>query len=275
MAPLTPLDADALKAELLDVVRRGATQRPRDQQKTIGPSGLGEPCLLALGYGVLQWNKANTDSDPLPSIVGTGAHEMFAGFVERNQQTLPDGRPRWLVEQRVWPRHDIPGSCDLFDRLAGGGTVLDYKFLGKTKLDQLKRGARDGLRAAGPKYRVQAHTYGLGLVNAGEQVRHVAVLAVPRGGFLNGAVLLTEPYDRQVALDALRRKDDVVALLAGLEVEDRPERWRLVPRQPGPGCTYCPWFRPYSQDLSVGCPGHLSERPAPAPTAAEFLGVHA
>jgi hypothetical protein len=254
--------SDQLRRELLATITHQASQQPRNLQTRIGPSGLGEPCTLRLGYDLLQWPTTNDDSDPLPSVVGTGAHAMFAQFFINAGETLPDGRPRYLIEQRVTPRHDIPGSSDLFDRLYG--LVGDWKFKGKTKLDELRR--------HGPtqKERVQTHTYGLGFENAGETVNHVAIMGVPRGGFLSGTVVWTEPYDRQIALDALQRKDQVLELVATLDVEANPSAWKLIPRDPGPACRYCPFFLPGSKDYSRGCPGHMEVLSGPT-DGAEFL----
>jgi hypothetical protein len=261
---VVPLDSHQLRAQLLDVVQHQATQQPRNLQVRMGPSGLGDPCTLSLAYQLLEWQQSNADSDPLPSVVGTGAHAMFAGFFEARDERLADGRARYLVETRVVPRHDIPGSSDLFDRATG--TVIDWKFQGKAKLDELKR------HGPSRKYRVQAHTYGLGFENAGEHVQHVAIVGVPRGGFLSGTVVWTEPYDRQIALDALQRKDQVLELVGALAVEDHPKRWGLIPRLPGPGCRYCPFFRPGSTDLSKGCPGHMDGTASAPPTVNAFLG---
>lgn len=259
------LNREQLRAELTAVVLHGATQRPRDMQAQLGPSGLGDPCTLALAYGILEWPQTNPSSDPLPSIVGTGAHAQFAEFFERSTERLPDGRPRYLVEQRVTPREDIPGSADLFDRLTG--CVIDWKFQGKTKLDELRR------HGPGLRYRVQAHTYGLGFENAGERVEHVAIVGVPRGGFLSGTVVWTEPYDRQIALDALDRKDDTTELIGRLHLLDEPGNWALIPRAPGSGCRYCPFFQPgQAKPGPNGCPGHTPAGPVEHPTASAFLG---
>jgi hypothetical protein len=259
------LSSEHLRRELTAVVIHQATQQPRSLQTRIGPSGLGEPCTRRLAYAILEWPPANAASDPLPSVVGTGAHAQFAEFFERHQELLPDGRPRYLIEQRVTPRQDIPGSSDLFDRLYG--CVIDWKFQGKTKLDDLRR------HGPGLRYRVQSHVYGLGFENAGETVEHVAVVGVPRGGFLSGMVVWTEPYDRQIALDALARKDKTLELVCALDVEEHPERWAVIPADPGSGCRYCPFFLPGSTDLSRGCPGHVAPGAPDQPTAAAFLGT--
>lgn len=260
-----PLSSDQLRRQLLEVIVHGAAHQPRNLQTTMGPSGLGEDCSLRMAYELLDWPRSNEDSDPLPSVVGTGAHAMFADFFTANGEFLPDGRPRYLVEQRVTPRKDIPGSSDLFDRLTA--CVVDWKFKGQTKLNELKR------HGATRKERVQAHTYGLGFENAGETVKHVAIVGVPRGGFLSGTVVWTEPYDRQVALDALQRKDNILDLIVALEVEDKPEAWKLLPRAAGPGCRYCPWFRPSTEDFAKGCPGHMPAGGPDTPTPVSFLGV--
>lgn len=258
-----PFD-EQLKRQLLGVITHQAAHQPRNLQTTMGPSGLGETCTLRMAYELLEWPQTNADSDPLPSVVGTGAHAIFASFFEQHDELLPDGRRRYIVETRVTPRHDIPGSSDLFDRLTG--TVIDWKFKGKTKLDELRRAG------ATHKEKVQAHTYGLGFENAGETVRNVAIVGVPRGGFLSGTVIWTEPYDRKVALDALLRKDRVLELVGALDVEAHPEKWALIPREPGSGCKYCPFFLPASSDLARGCPGHISSTRPDTPTPDAFLG---
>lgn len=242
--------AETLARELQQVILDGATRHPRSQQRSMGPSELGEPCALRMAYKLLDWPTTNAASDPLPSIVGTGAHAQFAGYFERLDERLADGRPRYLVEQRVVPRADIPGSCDLFDRARH--LVIDWKFLGATSLRDFKT------RGPSERYRIQSHTYGLGYQNAGETVEHVAVVAVPRGGFLGGMSIWTEPYDRQVALDALARKDNILNLVDKLDVEATPANWRLVPRLPGSACRFCPNYLPGSKDLATGCPGELA-----------------
>lgn len=261
-----PLHPEQLKRQLTDVVLRQAAQQPRNLQTQLGPSGLGEPCTLRLALGILETPATNPVSDPLPSVVGTGAHAMFAGFFEQLDERLPDGRPRYLIEQRVTPRDDIPGSSDLFDRLHGA--VIDWKFMGQTKLDSLRR------RGPGLRYRVQSHVYGLGFENAGETVQHVAVVGVPRGGFLSGMQVWTEPYDRQVALDALERKDATTELIGRLRLTDHPERWALIPRTPGPECRYCPFLSPgLTAPAVTGCPGHVPAGVPSAPTPEAFLGT--
>jgi hypothetical protein len=265
--PIAPprLDPEQLRQQLTQVIVEQAAQQPRNLQTRIGPSGLGEPCTRRLAYSILEWDPANPASDPLPSVVGTGAHAVFGEFFERRNELLADGRPRYLVETRVIPRHDIPGSSDLFDRLLS--TVVDWKFMGKSKLDELRR------HGPGLRYRVQSHVYGLGFENAGETVEHVAVVGVPRGGFLSGTVVWTEPYDRQIALDALERKDKTLELIGALAVEEQPERWALIPADPSSGCRYCPFFLPGSTDFARGCPGHVPAGAPDQPTAAAFLGT--
>lgn len=265
-AGVAPLDAEQLRQQLVDVVIRQAAQQPRNLQTRLGPSGLGEPCTLRLAHALIETPPTNPVSDPLPSVVGTGAHAMFAEFFERLDERLPDGRPRYLVEQRVTPRDDIPGSADLFDRHLG--LVGDWKFMGQTKLQDLRR------HGPGLRYRVQAHLYGLGFEHAGEDVRHVAVVGVPRGGFLSGMQVWTEPYDRQVALDALERKDNTTELIGRLNLPAHPERWQLIPRDPGSACRYCPFLQPgLEQPSATGCPGHVPAGVPARPTPDQFLGT--
>jgi hypothetical protein len=83
----------------------------------------------------------------------------------------------------------------------------------------------------------------------------VAIVFLPRGGLLSGLHVWSEPFDPQVAVDALKRYRATVLALAHLDPERHPERWALFGTADA-YCTWCPYFLPGSTDLSSGCPGH-------------------
>jgi hypothetical protein len=68
------------------------------------------------------------------------------------------------------------------------------------------------------------------------------------------------PFDEQMALDALERIDNIYQLLATVDVEANPTMWQHIPAVTSRLCNYCPYFKPYSSDLAVGCNGETEAR---------------
>lgn len=231
---------------------------PRSLQKAIGPSEVGEPCERQLTYKILDWPETNQNRDPIAAIIGTGFHMWMAEKFEARQAPLPDGRPRYRIEERVTvrdgytPAATVAGSSDLFDRLALLNN--DWKLVGKSSHDKYRR------QGPGGKYRVQAHLYGLGQENAGNPPARVAVTFIARHHELMVHVW-SEAYDRQVALDALARLDRIRDRAQALELDLHPERWDTVPTPDKPTCRFCPWLKPGSTSLTDGCPGVQHSNP--------------
>jgi hypothetical protein len=239
-----------------------AINSPRSLQKRLGPSEVGDPCERRLTYKLLDWPQAVTEQDPAASIIGTGFHTWMEEAFTRRQTNLPDGRPRYRIEERVTVRDSpiegavVAGSSDLYDRATG--TVWDWKLVGHTTLDAYRR------KGPGPQYRTQAHLYGLGQENDGEQPKRVAICFVGRYHELRVHVW-TEPYDRQVALDALQRLDRIRHHVADSEAATSDYGhpwWTQIPADSAAKCRFCPWFKPGSTDLTVGCPGVTKPGPA-------------
>lgn len=228
-----------------------ANNAPRSRQKRIGPSEVGDPCERKLTYKMLDWPAIN-DSDPIASVLGTGFHAWMEEAFGARQSLLPDGRDRYKIEERVTVRQGytddatLAGSSDLYDRQTG--TVYDWKLTGTSSLDKYRR------HGPGDQYRRQAHLYGLGQENAGETPRRVAIVFVARYHELRVHVW-TEPYDRGIAVEALMRLDRIRDQLMQLDPESHPERWVQIPTSDRAKCRFCPWFKPGSADLAIGCPG--------------------
>src|SRR5687767_7301303 len=81
-----------------------AVSSPRSLQKRLGPSEVGDPCERRLTYKILDWPVAVTEQDPAASIIGTGFHTWMEEAFTRRQTQLPDGRPRYRIEERVTVR---------------------------------------------------------------------------------------------------------------------------------------------------------------------------
>ncbi|MGQ4350503.1 hypothetical protein [Streptomyces sp. SAS_275] len=228
----------------------------RSRQRAIGPSEVGEPCERQLAYKILDWPETNTNRDPIAAIIGTGFHMWMAEKFEARQTDLGDGRPRYRIEERVTVRDSpieaarLTGSSDLYDRLAR--LNWDWKLVGVSSLDKYRR------QGPGPKYRIQAHLYGLGQENAGQPPQRVVVAFIARHHELKVHVW-SEPYDRQIAVDALARLDRIRDHAMRLELDLHPERWTQISTDGAASCRFCPWLTPGSTDLSAGCPGTNTE----------------
>lgn len=237
-------DPTLLRDELRHTITAAITAHPRSQQTRIGPSEIGTPCTRRLGYKLAGIPEANPREAAWKPTVGTAVHNWLADtFLDANE-ALPD--TRWLVECGVDAgtvgTNPLTGSCDLYDRVSA--TVVDWKVVGVSTLRKYKSGG------PGDTYRVQAHTYGLGWTRRGYPVETVAIYFLPQNGELADGHYWHEPYDPQVALDAITRADAVarvvaaggVGVLAHLPTADA---W----------CAYCPWHRAGSTNLAEACPG--------------------
>jgi len=243
----------SLAAELIGAVVDAAKFSPRSRQVAIGPSEIGHPCQRRLAYKLTETRPTWVDSDPWASIVGTACHAWLASAFSAQNLVLDE--PRWLVEQRVHPTPGISGSCDLYDTYTD--TVIDWKIVGTTTMAKAKS------QGASQQYRTQGHLYGLGWERLGRTPREIVIAYWPRGGFLSQLYLYREPYNRQVAEDALDRLTRISAAALSLGVDEHPERTNLVPCQPSDECRYCPYRSATRGD--GGCPD--------APTKATPTGV--
>jgi hypothetical protein len=224
--------APTIKDDIIAMIKARDLAAPRSQQRELGPSEIGHPCMRKLAYGLMQVDRCNPSFDPLPAIIGTATHKWLESAAMYANTTL--GRHRWQVEVRVNPAPWLSGSCDLYD--ADTATVVDYKVPGASRMKAYKSGPSD-------QYRTQVHLYGKGFRNAGLPVETVAIMFIPRGGTLASSILWSEPYDESIANAALARRDQVACLLNDFQVEKTPERYEWFSRS-GPDCMFCPWFSP-------------------------------
>lgn len=240
-----------LKAELLHVITDAIAHHPRSLQKRIGPSEVGIPCARRIGYKLLDIDEVNDAYDvPWLPTVGTGVHSWLEEAFTRNntgQTTRDAGHTRWLVELRVdvgeINGQAITGNCDLYDRVTA--TVVDWKCVGDTPLRNYKA------NGPGEQYRAQAHLYGRGLARRGLPVDTVAIAFLPRNAELRNAHIWHERYDEQVAVATLQRASGIGLAVTAL---GNPALAQLPTEDAN--CTRCSWYKPGSEDLTQGCPGH-------------------
>lgn len=192
---------ERIATDLRDMVLAHESGRDRNQQTrdgVLGPSQIGSPCTRCLARHALGIPIERKFSDPWCAIIGTAVHTWLEGAAQTSNAAA--GEDWWLTETRVHPHPDaLPkgGNADLYDVVRK--TVIDHKIVGA---EQLRKYRHNG---PGPQYRVQAHLYGLGFHRLGKPVEHVAVAFWCRGGRLRDLYVWTEPFDAQVALDAIQR----------------------------------------------------------------------
>lgn len=222
--PGTTAWAHALAAEYMDIVIAGVENHERSLQKLIGPSEIGVPCDRALLYKLAQTPEPKRREPGWKPAVGTACHaQMDKWFSKRPED--------WEVEEKVAVGRIGPdvikGSTDLFFR---AGAVIDHKFVGPTRLKKYRRSG------PGDQYKVQAHTYGRGWKLDGWPVKVVMIVFLPRDGELRDTYFWWEPFNEQIAIDALARAENRYQLLAALGLE---QALRLFPVCDDPWCDWC------------------------------------
>ncbi|MFI6910136.1 hypothetical protein ACIBKY_53410 [Nonomuraea sp. NPDC050394] len=236
--------------ELDKLIEQHILNQPRSLQREPGPSELGIPCDLRLGYKLAGHPETNTGQAlPWKPWIGTNVHRGLEELLTLANMNTPgwteEGVDRYQLEQRVTVGQvngeDISGNSDLYI----DGVVWDWKIPGGSTLRQYKKDDHPG-----EQYEVQAHTYGLGWELRGYPVTDVAIYMLPRDQEWKQRYLWSAPYDRQRALDALSRADGIAKLVAALG----PQAFPLLKRRAS-WCRSCPWLLPGSTDLARGCPG--------------------
>lgn len=231
------------------------TDDNRSAQVTLGPSEIGTPCDRRLAMSLLGIPAVNPGGDGWAAFVGTCVH---AGLAEMFMWA-DAGTGRFAVEQRLtFPNEHVPrGTADLLDRTLC--MVDDHKAQGRWSLDKLKT------QGIPPGYRVQLHTYGYGMRLKGETVDYVALISWPReASNLADMYAVIEPYDPQIARDALERVDGIAAEIkmhetvraqwAGLDIN--AHKLGIAKEFPvADDCRFCAHYAPGDPDMTRGCNG--------------------
>lgn len=244
-APLnTP--SKELANELTNIITEASRYTPRSQQVYIGPSEVGQECVRRLAYKLLDWEKANeSGGGSWAANVGTAIHS----FLEEIFSKYPE---KYEVEQKVQIRANLSGTVDLFDKEKG--YVLDWK---TTSPAGVKAKRSEG---ATSQQVTQVQLYGYGKAQQGVQVNKVGLIFLPTGGQITDMHIELYDYDENAALSALARLDSVYELLSTIDVEENPQMWPLIPATPSRMCMYCPYYRPFSTDLSIACNGDTGDK---------------
>jgi hypothetical protein len=240
---LTPLNTDskALAIELGEIITQAGIYSPRSQQVYIGPSEVGTECTRRIAYKLLDWEKVNeSGGGNWAAQVGTAIHSHLEGIFSK----FPD---RFEVESKVKITKNLSGTIDLFDKEKG--IVLDWKTTSPANVKEKRNSGATNQQI------IQVQLYAYGKAQEGHDVKKVGLAFLPTGGQISEMHLELHDYDEGVAVGALSRLDDVRNLLTLLDVESSPQMWGHIPKVTSRLCNYCPYFRPFSDDLSVACNG--------------------
>lgn len=238
---------DLVGRELMEAITNAIVNHPRSLQTRIGPSEIGTACARKIAFKLLGMPEREQKPN-WKATVGTAIHAWLEQVLDADNERwiVQAGEPRWMIEHKVPVGNlngvDIDGNCDVYDRVTAG--VVDWKTTSKTRL----RGYRS--KGPGEQYRVQAHTYGRGWRMLGHPVDYVMIVFLPRDGELDDAYIWWEPYDEQVAIDAMQRANGIALAVEGLG----NGALSLFPAVDN-FCSFCPYYRPGVEDLDVGCPG--------------------
>lgn len=229
------------------------TSDNRSAQRTLGPSEVGSECDRQIAMKLLGVTPANPQEGWAP-FVGTAVHEELARMFQWANGAQSG---RYEVEMRLsFGNPLVPkGTGDLLDRVMM--MFIDHKLMGRWSLDKLIQN--------GPSqtYRKQVHIYGYGAELAGEKVKEVAIIGWPRQeSSLDKLYVHVEKYDRQIALDALKRVQDIATevryrsgeIASNGFVSDNP--LRVAATFPaGDDCKWCPFHLKGDKEMRRGCPG--------------------
>lgn len=251
---------EELKSQLLEIINWADRNSDRSQQLAIGPSEIGTSCDQRLARTLAAMPQVNFRFDPWAGIVGTGIHSWMENAVKRYLQHHAlenlNGQTaglRWFTETRVHADELISGSSDLYT-----GDVVDYK---SAAADKIKKMALGDISLIPDQYRIQGHIYGLGNRRAGRQVRDIVLVFLPRNGLIKNMFIHREPYNEVTAFKALDRMYAIVDQMNELQLPERSINWPEIPLDAGPGCWYCPFFKPGTEGDKpdgTGCPGNTT-----------------
>lgn len=250
--PYEGIDPQRALGEARGIIEHAITHQPRSQQRTIGPSEIGNPCDHCLAAKLAGWQQTDRGIPWLPYI-GTSVHAMLEDVFGRHEaarNAVHTTGVRYLTEARTMVGHiggnEIWGSTDLVDLAAG--MTIDWKIVGASTL----RNAKAGPSA---EYRVQADLYAKGWNDAGHRIDHVAIAYLPRNAqSLDDAIWWTAPHDRGRAERALERANQLhtnLAALASISPEARDAWITSLPR--APRCWDC---ARYPDGIGLTAPGH-------------------
>lgn len=218
--------------ELVKFITAAQNSGNRSKQKEIGPSEVGS-CSRALWsrlHGVEPTNSHNLLR--FPSVFGTAIHSYIQEAFRRQDPF----EERFLIESE-WrsEQYNLLGHIDLYDKK--NKEVIDWKSSTKKNFG--------GGYFPSKSQRWQIQLYGLLLEENGLEVEKVTLVGIPRDGNERDIVIHSEPYDRNVAMEALSH----ASIVQNSQIPPAPERDIAFCKN------YCAFYDPEGS----GCKGRPKE----------------
>ena len=214
-----------MKDFLVDILHAKENSRARSNQKEVGPSELGG-CRRKVWYKLNDQPETNENELKLAAIMGTAIH----GAIENALATADPTGEKYVVEQEVvW--QGMKAHIDLW--IPETGDVVDWKTVKKSNLSYFPS----------KQQRWQVQVYGYLLEKAGKGMPvNVNLVAIARDGNEQDIKVHTEPYDPQMAEEALAWLADIKTRVEAPE----PERDE----------NYCKFYcKYYDATGQMGCVG--------------------
>lgn len=221
--------------ELLQIMQAKIDEHPRSAQIEIGPSEVGG-CMRKVAWKLAYGGDTDKEGG-WAAHKGTLIHAWLDETFKGAARFMPDGGLRFHSDMKLPKAHrDVNGgTLDLYDLLTQ--TVIDWKAPGEWTI----KAVRGGKVSWG--YYAQCQIYGYGLERLGYPVSRVAIMYLPMCGddlhsIARGAILLTWPYDPQVALDEFAGVERIKTMLSVAPVRKVLE----VMETKSDFCANCPAF---------------------------------
>lgn len=183
----------------VDVIAAITTGTERDNQKRIGPSGLGNPCPKCLGRELA--GESDDREFSLYPWIGTAVHHYLehTSFPEAEHELK-------LYVGDVEGYGAINGTTDIyFPEL---GLVGDWKIVGLKKIKEYR------VKGVPAQYRYQAQLYARGCELAGKLIDSVAIIFIPRdSGNVNDIWIHEEEYQPEMAEAVLARAGTIYEIV--------------------------------------------------------------
>lgn len=192
--------------ELVKAVISAQSAGKRDKQKEVGPSEVGG-CARALWSRLNGVEATNQNTIRFPAVFGTAIHSYFQEAFKRQDPF----EERYILESE-WKSeaYNLMGHIDLYDRQTG--EVVDWKSSTKKSLN--------GGYFPSKQQRWQVQLYGFLLEENDQLVKNVTLVGIPRDGNERDIVVHSEPYDRNIAMQAI----EWLQTVRGLGSAPAPER---------------------------------------------------
>jgi hypothetical protein len=210
-----------IKEILIEALYDKENNRGRSKQKQVGPSELGG-CRRKVWYKLNDQPATNGGELKLAAIMGTAIHAAIEKAIGKHDN--------FIIEQTV-EFNGMKAHIDLF--IPETGDVVDWK---TTKVKNLSY-----FPSQQQRWQVQVYGYLLDKSGKGKPQR-VSLVAIPRDGDERDIKVHSEPYDENIALEALNWLEAVKA------AEEAP-----APEKDESYCKfYCKYFDASGE---VGCVG--------------------